>query len=233
MKLRFIPPLTILLMAAQVSADPTQTITDQIDQFSYSFGYSIGKNMKKQGIEVNPNNLQKGLQDAFSATTKPLLSQEQMEEVMKAFQKQRFSQQIAIRKALASKNLKEGETFLAENAKKPGVIVLDSGLQYKVITPGTGKMPKADDQVTTNYRGRLINGTEFDSSYKRGKPATFPVKNVIAGWQEALQLMKEGAKWQLFIPANLAYEERGRPGGNIGPNSALNFEIELLSIVEE
>jgi len=232
MKLRFIPPLTILFMAAQVSAEP-QTLTAPVDQLSYSFGYSIGNNLKKQDIEINPENLIKGLQDAFSATTKPLLSQQQMDEVMKAFQKERFRQQIEERKASASQNLKEGEAFLAENAKKPGVTVLASGLQYKVITPGTGKMPKADDKVTTNYQGRLINGTEFDSSYKRGKPATFPVNGVIAGWREALQLMKEGAKWQLFIPAKLAYGERGTPGGNIGPNATLIFEIELLSIVKK
>jgi len=232
MKLRFITPLTILFMAAQVPAEPSQTLTDPIDQLSYSFGYSIANNIKTQGIEVNPANMAKGLQDAFSAT-KPLLSQQQMDEVMKAFQKERFSKQVATRKASASQNLKEGEVFLAENAKKPGVTVLESGLQYKVLTPGTGKMPKVDDKVTTNYQGRLINGTEFDSSYKRGKPATFPVNGVIVGWREALQLMKEGAKWQLFIPAKLAYGERGTPGGNIGPHATLIFEIELLSIVEK
>jgi len=132
--------------------------------------------------------------------------------------------------AVAGKNKKEGETFLAENMKKEGVKTLASGLQYKVITEGTGKMPKATDTVTTNYRGTLVDGTEFDSSYKRGEPATFPVNGVIAGWTEALQLMKTGAKWQLFVPSNLAYGERGT--GPIGPNAVLLFEVELISIKE-
>lgn len=232
MKLRFITPLTILFVAVQVSAEQSQTLTEPTEQLSYSLGYSIGSNLKKQEIGINSDTLIKGLQDALS-TTKSLLSQAEMDKVMKAFQKERFSKQIAARKASADKNLNDGEAFLAENAQKSGITVLSSGLQYKVIKPGTGKMPKADDKVTTNYEGRLIDGAIFDSSYKRGKPATFPVNNVIAGWREALQLMKEGAKWQLFIPANLAYGERGTPGGNIGPNSALIFDIELLSIVEK
>jgi len=142
------------------------------------------------------------------------------------------AQQQAKHAQQAPKNLKEGEAFLVENAKKEGVVTLESGLQYQVITPGTGNAPKATDKVTTHYRGTLIDGTEFDSSYKRGQPATFPVKGVIAGWTEALQLMKVGAKWQLFIPANLAYGKRGA-GGKIGPNATLIFDIELISIVAE
>jgi FKBP-type peptidyl-prolyl cis-trans isomerase FklB len=130
---------------------------------------------------------------------------------------------------LSEKNKADGEKFLAENAKKEGVKVLPSGLQYKVITPGTGKSPKATDTVTTHYKGMLIDGTEFDSSYKRGEPATFPVSGVIPGWTEALQLMKEGAKWQLFLPSNLAYGERGA-GRDIGPNATLIFEVELISV---
>jgi len=130
---------------------------------------------------------------------------------------------------LSEKNKADGEKFLAENAKKAGVKVLPSGLQYKVITTGTGKSPKATDTVTTQYKGTLIDGTEFDSSYKRGEPATFPVSGVIPGWTEALQLMKEGAKWQLFLPPNLAYGERGA-GRDIGPNSTLIFEVELISV---
>jgi len=130
---------------------------------------------------------------------------------------------------LADKNQKEGEVFLAENKKKKGVITLPSGLQYQVIKEGTGKIPKATDTVTTHYRGTLIDGTEFDSSYKRGEPASFPVNGVIKGWTEALQLMKVGSKWQLFIPSNLAYGPQGA-GQAIGPNATLIFEIELLSI---
>ena len=132
-------------------------------------------------------------------------------------------------KMLSEKNKADGERFLAENAKKEGVKVLSSGLQYKEITPGTGKSPKTDDTVTTHYKGTLIDGTEFDSSYKRGQPATFPVSGVIPGWTEALLLMKEGAKWQLFVPSNLAYGERGA-GQVIGPNATLIFEVELLTV---
>jgi FKBP-type peptidyl-prolyl cis-trans isomerase FklB len=132
-------------------------------------------------------------------------------------------------KILSEKNKAEGEKFLAENAKKEGVKVLPSGLQYKEITPGTGKSPKTADTVTTHYKGTLTDGTEFDSSYKRGEPATFPVSGVIPGWTEALQLMKEGAKWQLFVPPNLAYGEKGA-GQVIGPNATLIFEVELLTV---
>jgi len=131
--------------------------------------------------------------------------------------------------AMSGKNKNEGDLFLAENAKKGGVVVLPSGLQYKIIKAGNGRKPKATDEVTTHYRGTLIDGTEFDSSYKRGQPTSFPVNGVIAGWTEALQLMPVGSKWQLFIPSNLAYGERGS-GGVIGPNGALVFDIELIAI---
>ncbi len=137
-----------------------------------------------------------------------------------------------LRKKIGEKNKKEGEDFLAENKKKEGVQTLPSGLQYKVIKAGTGKKPQLTDTVTTQYRGTLIDGTEFDSSYRRGKPATFPVNGVIRGWTEALQLMEEGAKWELFVPPDLAYGERGA-GQQIGPNATLIFEIELISIQEK
>jgi FKBP-type peptidyl-prolyl cis-trans isomerase FklB len=132
-------------------------------------------------------------------------------------------------KKLAEKNKEDAVTFFAENKKKEGVKTLASGLQYKIITEGKGKNPKATDTVTVHYRGTLIDGKEFDSSYRRGEPATFPVNGVIAGWTEALQLMKAGAKWQIFIPSNLAYEEKGI-GNVIGPNAALIFEVELISV---
>jgi FKBP-type peptidyl-prolyl cis-trans isomerase FklB len=144
---------------------------------------------------------------------------------MAAFQKEMIAK-------LGEKNKAEGEAFLAENKKKEGVKTLPSGLQYKVIKAGTGKKPKVTDTVTTHYRGTLMNGTEFDSSYRRGQPVSFQVNGVIPGWTEALQLMEEGAKWQLFIPSNLAYGERGA-GRDIGPNATLVFEIELLSIEEK
>jgi FKBP-type peptidyl-prolyl cis-trans isomerase FklB len=148
---------------------------------------------------------------------------------MMAFQQEMMANQSKKAGELAEKNQKEGEAFLAANKKKDSVITLPSGLQYKVIAEGTGKMPTLNDTVTTNYRGTLIDGTEFDNSYKRGEPATFPVSGVIPGWTEALQHMKVGAKWQLFVPSNLGYGERGA-GETIGPNATLIFEVELLSI---
>jgi FKBP-type peptidyl-prolyl cis-trans isomerase len=227
MKLRVITVLSLGIFAAQVSSagEPQQTLTTQQDKLSYTFGQQFGKNianyLKQQGIKLNSNKLVKGIKHALT-DKKPLLTEQEMGQVLMAFQREKFMQ-------LAEKNRQKGEAFLAKNAKKEGVVSLPSGLQYKVITPGDGKTPKATDKVTTHYRGTLIDGTEFDSSYKRKKPATFPVKGVIAGWTEALQLMKEGAKWKLFIPAKLAYGMRGA-GNKIGPNTTLIFKIELLKV---
>jgi FKBP-type peptidyl-prolyl cis-trans isomerase len=209
-------------------------LSNQQDKLSYSFGQNIGNSLKQQKIELSLDLLMKGIQDAI-ADKKSLLTQEEMTNVLKEFQKERFAKLAEERKALAETNLKEEEIFLTSNKIKEGVITLPSGLQYKVITQGTGKTPKATDQVTTHYRGTLIDGTEFDSSYKRGKPASFAVNQVIPGWTEALQLMKEGDKWQLVVPAKLGYGDRGVPGGKIGPNATLIFDIELISVnpVEE
>ena len=199
---------------------------------SYLIGVDIGNNLKKQEIEVDPDILARGIRD-IQTGGKRLLSEQESAETMSAFQKEMMAKQEKRAKVLGEKNKKEGEAFLAENKKKEGVKTLPSGLQYKVIKAGTGKKPKADDAVTVNYRGTLINGTEFDSSYKRGQPATFPVSGgIIRGWTEALQLMGEGEKWELFIPSNLAYAERGT-SGIIGPNATLIFEIELVSIKEK
>jgi FKBP-type peptidyl-prolyl cis-trans isomerase FklB len=211
------------------------------DKLSYAIGLNAGMNMKRsletQSIDVDPKIVAKGISDAFLGA-KPLLAEQEMKEILTAFQKdleakrqEMMAKQQEKMKELGEKNKKEGEAFLAENKKKEGVKTTASGLQYKVITEGTGKAPAATDTVTVNYKGTLIDGTEFDSSYKRGQPATFPVSGVIKGWTEALQLMKEGSKWQLFIPAELAYGERGA-GAQIGPNAVLIFEVELLSIKE-
>jgi len=232
MRLKLIVVLGILFLASQVSAEEKLVLKNQKDKVSYSIGLNIGRNLandlKKQSIDIDPNILTRGIQDAL-AGAKPLLTDQEIQETMVAFQKEMMAKWEEIGK----KNKAEGEAFLAENKKKEGVKTLPSGLQYKVIKAGTGKRPKADDTVTANYRGTLIDGTEFDSSYKRGQPATFPVSGgIIPGWTEALQLMEEGAKWQLFIPSNLAYGERGT-GGIIGPNAALIFEIELVSIKEK
>jgi FKBP-type peptidyl-prolyl cis-trans isomerase FklB len=232
MRLKLIVVLGILFLASQVSAEENLVLKSQKDKVSYSIGLNIGRNLandlKKQSIDIDPSILTKGIQDAV-AGAKPLLTDQEIQETMVAFQKEMMAKWEEIGK----KNKAEGEAFLAENKKKEGVKTLPSGLQYKVIKAGTGKKPKADDAVTVNYRGTLINGTEFDSSYKRGQPATFPVSGgIIRGWTEALQLMGEGAKWELFIPSNLAYGERGT-SGIIGPNATLIFEIELVSIKEK
>jgi len=228
MKLKLIVILGILFLVSQVNAQENLVLKNQKDKISYIIGMDIGTNLKKQSIDIDSNILAKGVKDAL-AGTKPLLTEQEIQETMMAFQKDMMAKQEEIGK----KNKKEGEAFIAENKKKEGVKTLPSGLQYKVIKAGTGKKPKLSDTVTAHYRGTLIDGTEFDSSYKRGQPATFPVSGgMIPGWTEALQLMEEGAKWQLFIPSNLAYDEKGA-GRDIGPNATLIFEIELVSIQEK
>ena len=227
MKLNIMIILGVLVLVSQVNAQENRVLNTQKDKMSYIIGMDIGSNLKKQSIDVDPNILAKGIKDAL-AGQKPLLSDQEIRETMAAHQNEMKAKQ----EALAKKNKEEGDAFLAGNKKKEGVKTLPSGLQYKVIKAGKGKKPKPDDSVTTQYRGTLIDGTEFDSSYKRGQPATFKVSGVIPGWTEALQLMEEGAKWQLFIPPNLAYGERGA-GGVIGPNATLIFEIELISIQEK
>jgi FKBP-type peptidyl-prolyl cis-trans isomerase FklB len=200
----------------------------QKDKISYAVGMNVGTNLKKQEVEVDSAILVQGLQDAM-AGNKPLLTDEETRAVLMQLQDDVRQKQAAKAQQVGSANKTEGEAFLAANKNKEGVTTLPSGLQYKILKAGTGPKPTATDSVVCNYRGTLINGTEFDSSYKRGQPATFPVSGVIKGWTEALQLMPTGSKWQLFIPAQLAYAERGA-GADIGPNATLIFEIELLSI---
>jgi len=184
--------------------------------------------LSQQKDEINVDNVILGLKDVF-AGQQPKLTMEEMQQVMMTFQKNMQEKQQAQVKAVADANAKEGKEFLAANKKKDGVKTLPSGLQYKVLQSGKGDSPKVTDTVVTHYRGSLINGQVFDSSYQRGEPATFPVNGVIKGWTEALQKMKVGDKWQLFIPADLAYGEHGA-GQLIGPNAVLIFEIELLEI---
>jgi FKBP-type peptidyl-prolyl cis-trans isomerase FklB len=229
-KLRLITVLGLVLLASYAYAGENIELKDQKDKVSYSIGMNIGNNLKKQSIEVSPDILLQGIKDALSGG-KTLMTEKEVNETMMNFQKEVMAKQQARMKELAEKNKKEGEAFLAENKKKEGVITLPSGLQYKVIKEGDGKIPTINDTVTVNYRGTLIDGKEFDSSYTRGQPVTFPVKGVIPGFSEALQLMKVGSKWQLFIPSNLAYGERGA-GEEIGPGATLIFELELVSIKE-
>ncbi len=224
----WIAMLSIVLLACQAYAEESGSLKSQKDKISYIIGLEVGGNLKKQSIEVDTDIFMKGLRDGF-AGNKPLMTEQEMNETKTAFSQEMMKKREEEMKKTAEKNKKAEEAFFAENKKKEGVITLPSGLQYKVVTEGTGKAPTITDTVTVNYRGTLVDGTEFDSSYKRGQPATFPVKGVIPGWTEALQLMKEGAKWQLFIPSKLAYGEKGA-GNTIGPNSALIFDVELISV---
>jgi FKBP-type peptidyl-prolyl cis-trans isomerase FklB len=198
------------------------------DRASYGIGLNIGHDFKAQHVDINPDLLAQGIRDAM-AGGKVLMTSEETQKTMVEFQTEMKAAQEKRVAELTAKNIKESEVFLAENAKKEGVTVLPSGLQYKVIEAGSGKKPTTGSTVTVHYRGRLIDGTEFDSSYERGEPATFPVVGVIPGWTEALQLMQEGAKWELVIPTDLAYGERGA-GQIIGPNAVLLFDVELLSV---
>lgn len=220
--------LAIFLLSAQASAAEKMSLKTEKEKLSYTIGVDAGSNLRKLSVDVDAAILLQGLKDALSGSAL-LLTDEEMLAVKNAFRQQMMAKQAEEAKKLGEKNKKEGETFLEENKKKEGVKTLPSGLQYKVLVEGTGKSPKATETVTVNYRGTFVDGKEFDSSYKRGQPATFPVNGVIAGWTEALQLMKEGAKWQIVIPANLAYGEKGA-GNLIGPDATLIFEVELISI---
>jgi len=219
--------VALAFLTGSAFAEPQELKTEK-EKLSYSMGVATGMQMKRQSIDVDADMFTKGLRDAVSGGTL-MMTEQQVQETLMKFQQDMAAKQAEKAKLQAEANKKEGEAFLAENKKKEGVKTLPSGLQYKVITEGTGRTPKETDTVTTHYRGTLIDGTEFDSSYKRGQPATFPVKGVIKGWTEAVQLMKEGSKWQLFIPSELAYGERGA-GQTIGPNATLLFDVELISI---
>ncbi len=203
----------------------------QKEKFSYALGMNLGMSLKKQSVEVDPVILSQGLKAAL-AGGKALLSPEEAQATLMEVQNDLRKKQQEKMQVAGEANKKEGAAFLASNKTKEGVVTLPSGMQYKILKEGTGPKPTATDSVVCNYRGTLINGTEFDSSYKRGQPATFPVVGVIKGWTEALQLMPVGSKWQLFIPSELAYGERGA-GGDIGPNATLIFEVELMSIAEK
>ncbi len=222
--------LAVSFLAASivVRGEDAPVLKTDRERQSYAIGVEMGNNIKRQGVDLDGNILAQGIRDALAGGTM-LLTDAEVKATVMAFQKNLIAKQQAAQKAAGDKAKTEGEAFLAANAKKDGVKTLPSGLQYKVITEGTGAMPKASDTVTVNYRGKLTDGTEFDSSYARNEPATFPVHGVIPGWTEALQLMKVGSKWELYVPANLAYGERGA-GGKIPANAALVFEVELLGI---
>jgi FKBP-type peptidyl-prolyl cis-trans isomerase FklB len=208
------------------------------DKFSYVLGANLGSGIRKQEVEVDPELVVQGLKDSLDGGPM-LLTQHEVTVIMSVLQKELRKKQVTLAaekivadKALGEKNKQSGEAFLTENKTKEGVVALESGLQYKVLKQGDGKKPAADDTVVCNYRGTLLDGTEFDSSYRYNKPATFPINRVIKGWNQALQLMPAGSKWQLFVPPSLAYGDRGSNSG-IGPNATLVFEVELVSIKDK
>jgi FKBP-type peptidyl-prolyl cis-trans isomerase len=207
------------------------TLKTPKDKTSYAMGMNFGTGMRKQSIDLDPAIFARGFRDGFS-NGKTLLTEEEARTILTQLQSDLRKKQQETAQQAAEANKKEGQAFLEANKQKEGVVTLPSGLQYKVLQEGTGPKPAATDQVVCNYRGTLLDGTEFDSSYKRGQPVTFPVNGVIKGWTEALQLMPVGSKWQIFIPSELAYAERGA-GPQIGPNATLIFEVELISNKEK
>lgn len=198
------------------------------EKLGYALGSDLGKNFKKNEMDIDQNAFVQGFQDGLN-DAKPLLTEEETKTIQQQAIADMRNKLTEKRKMAAEQNKKDGEAFLTENAKKEGVTTTESGLQYEVLTEGTGPIPKETDRVQVNYAGKLLDGTEFDSSYERGKPATFGVKGVIQGWTEALLMMKTGSKWRIYVPSELAYKDRGA-GQKIGPNATLIFDIELLSI---
>jgi FKBP-type peptidyl-prolyl cis-trans isomerase len=221
-------PAAQLPEAPAAKAQTPSAFATEKEKVSYAIGMNVGTGLHKQEIDVDPNVLLQGLKDALSGG-KTLMTEDEVRATFTQLQATLRAKQEERMKVVGESNKKEGDAFLAANKAKEGVVALPSGLQYKILQQGTGPKPTAADTVICNYKGTLINGTEFDSSYKRGEPATFPVGRVIKGWTEALQLMPTGSKWQLFIPADLAYGDRGA-GNDIGPNATLIFEVELVSI---
>jgi FKBP-type peptidyl-prolyl cis-trans isomerase FklB len=228
MKACFLRCLTaVSLLTGAAYAQDKLELKDVRQRASYSIGADIAGSLKRQDLDLDSKALLAGMADALAGKTQ--LTEAEMKEVLNQFRTELSTKMEARQKVDAEKNLKEGAAFLETNGKKEGVKTTASGLQYKVLKAGTGKTPKETDSVKVNYHGTLIDGTVFDSSVDRGEPVTFGVTQVIPGWVEALQLMKEGDKWQLFVPAKLAYGERS-PGGKIGPNCTLIFDVELLGI---
>ena len=219
----------LLLTVAVGSVYAEDTLKTQQEKVGYAIGMNIATNMMQQKLDIDADQLAAGL-TAVLKGEETVLSREEMGQILTAFQQEMQMKQMAEMAAESAKNEKLSQEYLEKNAKLDGVVTLESGLQYKIIKAGEGASPKADSKVQVHYRGTLLDGTEFDSSYKRGEPVSFPVNGVIAGWTEALQLMKEGAKWQLVIPADLAYAERGAPP-TIPPNATLIFDVELLKIL--
>ncbi|KTC67986.1 macrophage infectivity potentiator (Mip) [Legionella birminghamensis] len=228
MKMKLVAAATMGLAMSTAIAASDVTLSTDMDKLSYSIGADLGKNFKKQGIEINPTAMAKGLQDGMSGS-QLMLTEDQMKEVLNNFQKDLMAKRNAEFSKKSEENKAKGETFLSQNKSKEGVVSLPSGLQYKIIETGSGAKPAKDDTVTVEYTGRTIDGQVFDSTDKSGKPATFKVSQVIPGWTEALQLMPAGSTWEIYIPSGLAYGPRS-VGGPIGPNETLIFKIHLISV---
>jgi FKBP-type peptidyl-prolyl cis-trans isomerase FklB len=230
MKKTFFTAVFTFTAAALLFADGTNgvVLTDDKSRLSYAIGMMFASRWKEQGVDVDNNLVLRGLNDEQSGSP-TLMTQQEERDIITKFQQELADRAQKLREEMLAKNKAEGEAFLAQNKNQPGVVTLPDGLQYKVITDGSGEMPSPDDTVTVNYRGVFLNGTEFDSSAKNGKPVSFPLNRVIRGWSEALTHMKAGSKWQLFVPSELAYGQAGF-GSRIEPNSALVFEVELLSV---
>ena len=231
MRNRAIIIASLLAPACAVLAEDTNTaFATETENVSYAIGYNVGMNLQRQGYEVDPALIERGIRDLLEGNT-PAMTEDQARQALQSYQQKIFAKRQEEQQAAAAQNKEAGTAWLAENAKKEGVVTTDSGLQYKVLTRGDGESAGASDTVKVHYRGTLIDGTEFDSSYGRGQPAQFKVTGVIRGWTEALQLMKVGDKWQLFIPSDLAYGDRPQ-GDKIKPGSTLVFEVELLEVIK-
>ncbi len=225
---KWMSALAVAFLAGQVRAQEPQVLKTEQDKVNYGLGVGFAKNLQRQGVEVNAELVLRGLRDALSGG-KLLISEEELQTVMIKFETDFKQKQVQNAKAALEKNKKLGDAFLAENKKKPGVMTLPSGLQYSVLKQGTGKIPTDKDTVECISRGTFVDGTEFDGSYRTGKPVSLSIKDVIPGWREALKLMPVGSKWQLVIPPELAYKEQGW-GSIIGPGATLIFEVELVAI---
>jgi FKBP-type peptidyl-prolyl cis-trans isomerase len=231
MKPKWLAVFGLVLLALQASAQDPSTLKTDKDKQSYGVGVQFGMILKSQGIDVNSDLLIQGMKDAL-AGGKLLMTDDELRTTLTALQQEVGQKQEQAKLAAADTNKKAGEAFLAENKKKDGVVTLPSGLQYKIIKAAAGKKPTEDDTIVCQYRGTLLDGTEFDSSYASGSPATFLVKGLIPGFKEALEQMPIGSTWQFFIPSDLAYGENGA-GDAVGPNATLIFQVELISIQDK
>lgn len=220
--------IAVLIIMVAATSSYAATLETEAQNVGYAIGMNIGMNMKMQELDIDPEQVAAGLVAAFKGEP-TLMDEDQMAQILMAFQQQMQARDMEKMAAEATVNAVASQKYLEENSKKKGVVTTETGLQYRVLSEGKGVSPKADSTVDVHYRGTLVDGTEFDSSYSREEPATFPVGNVIPGWTEALQLMKEGAKWEIVIPAELAYADQGAPPV-IPPSSALIFEVELLKV---